>query len=169
MTEINRLVDSVYLPPVIEAPVVETVAVIAPVSEPSIEAPVGTLTEPVLEPAPEIAAPEAALEAPLGMEVPTEAPVVEVVAVVDTLETTPPAPVEEEETSFDKLFALRPDVSVAARGEDESDEDSDDKKDKKKSKKKGVKKFVEITYDPDADVTVARKKHKLGDDGIDWE
>ena len=167
MTEINRLVDSVYQPPVIEAPVVETVAVIAPVSEPSIEAPVGTLPEPVLEPAPEIAAPEAALEAPLGMEVPTEAPVVEVVAVVDTLETTPPAPVEEEETSFDKLFALRPDVSVAAQ--DDTDEDSDEKKDKKKNKKKGVKKFVEITYDPDADVITARKKHKLGDDGIDWE
>jgi hypothetical protein len=75
--------------------------------------------------------------------------------------------VEEEETSFDKLFALRPDVVVAAQ--EETEEEGDEKKDKKKSKKKGVKKFVEIVYDPDADITVARKKHKLGDDGIDWE
>jgi hypothetical protein len=79
------------------------------------------------------------------------------------------AAAEEEESSFDQLFALRPDVVQVAAGEEETEESDEDKKDKKKGKKKGGKKFVEITYDPDADVTVARKKHKRGDEGFEWE
>lgn len=149
MTEITRLVDAVYKPPVIEEPVVEA---------------------PVVETAPEAQAAPAA-------EVQVEAEAVQVEQPTAAVEAASEAtgvdgqvdPLEEEEASFDQLFALRPDVIQVAAGEEETEEEGDDKKDKKKGKKKGGKKFVEITYDPDADITVARKKHKRGDEGFEWE
>jgi len=147
MTEINRLVDAVYKPPV---PVVEAAQ---PTPEPEAQLA-------AVETAPEAAAPQAeaaaAVETAPEAAAPAETPAAE----------AQPAVVEEEEASFDQMFAVTPAVVVS---EEESEEEGDDKKDKKKGKKKGGKKFVEITYDPDADVTVARKKHKRGDDGFEWE
>jgi hypothetical protein len=72
----------------------------------------------------------------------------------------------EEEPSLEELFSLRPEVlESAASTEEEGEEEG---KDKKKGKKKS--KHVEVTYDPDRDLTIATKKHKRGDGGgWDWE
>ena len=72
----------------------------------------------------------------------------------------------EEEVSFDKLFALKPDL-VEADVEEETIEGVSDADAKKKAKKK-KRSSVEITYDPDRDVVLSKKKHKRGD-GFDWE
>jgi N utilization substance protein A len=71
----------------------------------------------------------------------------------------------EEEPTLEELFTLRPEVleNVAVDNEEEDDKDG-----KKKGKKKS--KHVEVTYDPDRDLTIATKKHKRGaDDGWDWD
>lgn len=71
---------------------------------------------------------------------------------------------EEEPSTLDELFALRPEVLDYGVPEDFEDEDEDDSKKKKKKKKK---KFVEVEYDPDHDVIIARKKRKRS--GSDWD
>jgi len=75
---------------------------------------------------------------------------------------------EEEPSSLDELFALRPDILEFVTPVDSEDEDEDDADRKKKAKKK-KKKFVEMEYDPDKDVVVYKKKRKRGDDwDINW-
>jgi N utilization substance protein A len=71
----------------------------------------------------------------------------------------------EEEPSLEEIFTLRPEVLENVSAEDEDDEGNKD--DKKKGKKKS--KHVEVTYDPDRDLTVVTKKHKRGDEGWDWD
>jgi N utilization substance protein A len=86
------------------------------------------------------------------------------VEVVGAVEET--KPIEEESIEgrpLEEIFTLRPDmlkpVAIPAEEEDESD--------KKKKKKK---KHVQIEYDPDKDQTIARKKHKRGDEVAgEWE
>ena len=80
------------------------------------------------------------------------------------LETT----AEGEDVTFDQLFTLQPDVVVTDEESSEEEEGTtiDPKTGKKKKVKKG-RKSVEVEYDPDADRTIARKKHKRG--GEDWE
>ena len=98
-------------------------------------------------------APEAELEAELPVGV----------------EPAPGTEAEEEPTTFDELFKLRADVlENATPDEEEEEEDSDRSTTKKKKKKK--KKFVELEYDPEKDVVVAKKKRKrgVGDWGDDW-
>ena len=56
--------------------------------------------------------------------------------------------VEEEEPTFDQLFALKPDVIPAALAGDEEEEEDGDKKDKKKGKKKAAARLWKLTYDP---------------------
>lgn len=74
----------------------------------------------------------------------------------------PVAPVSEEEpSSFDELFKLRADVMELVSDEEEEEEDEAGRPTQKKKKKK-KKKFVELEYDPDKDVVVARKKRKRG-------
>jgi N utilization substance protein A len=73
-------------------------------------------------------------------------------------------PEEEEPSTLDELFALRPDVLDYDIPDEEEDEDDDQDKKKKKKKKK---KYVEVEYDPDHDVIIARKKRKRG--GLDWD
>ena len=158
MTEITRLVDTVFKPPVIEVP------------QP--EAPVEESAAPVAEAAVVDAIPEAPVEEVSAVVAEVAMPVSEAQPIVETgmPEVIPAAPpTDEEEPTFDALFALRPDVIQVAAGEEESEEDGGDSKDKKKGKKKGSKRFVEITYDPDTDSTTLRKKHKRGEDGIEWE
>lgn len=95
-------------------------------------------------------------EAVLGATAPREA----------ALETAAPAAEEEEESSFDKLFTLRPEVITEAAVDEEEEDDSS--KGKKKGKKKG-RKHVEIEFDPDAGRTIIHKKHKRsGGDQWDW-
>jgi N utilization substance protein A len=144
MNEINRLVNAVYREPVVEAPA-------APVEAPSAET-----TEPVAG-TPEMEAPVLEVQAVVAEVTPVAA----VAAPVTEAEGEP-----EEETTFDELFSLRPDVyQTPPAGEEEETVDENGKK--KKSKKKGGKRFVEITYDPDSDSTTAVKKHKRGDE--EWE
>ncbi len=100
--------------------------------------------EPALEAGEEIAAEEAA-------------PALEAAAVTE--------PGEEEPSTLDELFALRPEVLEYPASEDEEEEDEEDADRKKKKKKK--KKSVEIEYDPDKDVVIMKKKHKRG--GPEWE
>lgn len=109
------------------------------------------------EPITEIAVPSTDTE--------VSSPVVEAVPAVEEAKEE----VEEEEelpTDLNKLFEMNPDVLVAASAEEE-----DDDMRKKDSGKKKKKKHVEITYDPDRDLTVVKKKHKRGTDGgwDDWE
>ncbi len=73
---------------------------------------------------------------------------------------------KEEEPSFDELFTLRPEIISDALTGDDEEEDSSTKDNKKKGKKKG-RRHVEIEYDPDADRTFVKKKHKRGDE-FDW-
>jgi N utilization substance protein A len=64
---------------------------------------------------------------------------------------------EEPELSFDELFKME---TLKKETVDEEEEIEAEIQDKKKKKAKSV--IVE--YDPDRDITIARKKHKRGDD-----
>ena len=76
---------------------------------------------------------------------------------------------QEEEVPVDlaKIFEMNPDVLVANAAVEEEDEESQKKDGGKKKKKK----HVEITYDPDRDLTIVKKKHKQGSAGAwnEWE
>jgi N utilization substance protein A len=112
----------------------------------------------------EIVEPEAVLS--------TAEPVVETTITVAT-DGTGEVPVEtpvqaepEEEVSFDQLFAMKSETFVPVEAVAEEDEEIDDVT--KKASKKKKPKHVEVTYDPDRDMTTAVKKHKRGG-GWEWE
>ncbi len=154
MAEINRLVDGAFLTPAVEEAAAEEAA---PVVEAAAEA---------VEPVEAVEAVEVAAEEAVVVEEPAvEAVVVEAAPVA---ETAPVVEESEEEASFDELFTLKTDAFPAAEPEEEEEEGGEAGKKKKEKKKKG-RKFVEIVYDPDADLTVARKKHKRGDGDFEWE
>ena len=89
------------------------------------------------------------------------APVLEAQVVGVAAEST-----EEEPTTLDEIFALRPEaLEFTEPIEDEEDEDDDSQRKKKKKKKK---KFVEVEYDPEQDVVIYKKKRKHGDSG-EWD
>jgi N utilization substance protein A len=81
-------------------------------------------------------------------------------------EETPAAEAETEELSLDELFTLKPEVLVAGATIEEDESASSTGAAAKKKKKK---KYVEVTYDPDRDITTARKVHKRDDGTIVWE
>lgn len=76
----------------------------------------------------------------------------------------------EETLSFDEMFKLKPEVfntGITAADDDLEetvDDDEGEKPGKKKAKKS--KKHRELEYDPDLDLTIAKKKHKRGEE--DW-
>ena len=70
----------------------------------------------------------------------------------------------EEEPSLEEIFSMRPEVLENVT--DTTEEEDEEGKEKKKTKKKS--KHVEVTYDPDRDMTTVKKKHKRGDEW-DWE
>jgi N utilization substance protein A len=158
MTEINRLMETLEITAATElaAAKVEEVPAAEP-SAPEVFPPVEVVAaetvvqETVVETAPtvEIQAEVPAEEAPVPESGVAEQPVI-----------------SEEETSFDQLFALKPGIIEPAAEEEEEEEGTESAKDKKKKKKK---KFVELTYDPDRDVVLAKKKHKRGGTEWDWE
>ena len=157
MTEINHLMEAMEATAATEqvAPQVEVVPVEA--AAPEVTPPVEVEAAPVAEAAVE----EPVAEVTPAIETQAETLAEEVLAAEN-------APVEqpvpgEEETTFDELFALKPGI-IEPVAEEEEEEGSDSSKDKKKKKKK---KFVELTYDPDRDVVLAKKKHKRG--GIEWD
>ncbi len=74
---------------------------------------------------------------------------------------------EEETSTLEEIFALKPDafdVDLTATDFEEEDEEETDAKKKKKEKKK---KYVEMEYDPDQDVVIVKRKRKR--DSEDWE
>jgi N utilization substance protein A len=118
----------------------------------------------VIEPAVEV------IEAPVEAEV-SEAVAEEVIEEPEVIEAEVFAEEvkvpEEEPSSLEELFALRPDVlEYVGPVEDEEDEEEDADRKKKKKKKK---KYVETEFDPDRNVVVYTKKRKRGDDwGENW-
>jgi len=70
---------------------------------------------------------------------------------------------ELEGRPLEEIFTLKPDMLHPATTTTEEEEDDSDKKKEKKKKKK----VVEVVYDEDLDKTIAKKKHKRGDEG--WE
>ncbi len=96
------------------------------------------------------------------LEKPEEAvePALEAQGVIEAVEGE-----EEEPTTLDEIFALRPEaLEFTEPVEDEEDEDEDSQRKKKKKKKK---KFVEVEYDPEQDVVIYKKKRKRGGPG-EW-
>jgi N utilization substance protein A len=160
MTKITEFVESLTQPVVEEAPAeeVETTEEVAVTAE--AEAPAET-TEAVAE------APETAEEVVEEQPVP-EAAVETSVEAVETAETAEEQAVEEEEVTFDELFALKPELIEPVVFEEEEEEETTDTKTGKKGKKK-KKKHVEVEYDPERDMTIARKKHKRDGGGWEWE
>ncbi|GAP21219.1 transcription termination factor NusA [Leptolinea tardivitalis] len=119
------------------------------------------------------------LEAPAVVEVPepivespiVETPIVETTPVSDVEMAEPVTTVEsveepEEEVSFDQLFSLKSEALDIIEPVSEEDDELDEVS--KKSGKKKKPKHVEVTYDPDRDMTTVIKKHKRGG-GWDWD
>jgi len=147
--------------PEAEAPVIEAElpAEIEAVPEVEVEA------EAELAPTPE----EEIMPVAVESAAPEAVEVVEEELLIPELEVevaAPGIPEEEETTSFDELFKLRPDVLEMVGPVDEEEEEDGDRSTTKKKKKK-KKKFVEVEYDPDKDIMVARKKRKRGGGG-EW-
>jgi N utilization substance protein A len=94
----------------------------------------------------------------------------EVEAESETEEETTEEP--QEEMSFDEMFKISTDEfdHEEVDSVDDAEEDDDDEESPGKKKKKKTKKFRELEYDPDRDITIAKKKHKRGeDDWGEWE
>ena len=177
MNEIMRLIEAYTITPApAEAPEAEVVPLEA--VEPQVEE---ETAEPVEVETPALATAEAAAESVMEESAPAQVEEVvqaaaEEAPVIGEAELAPAAPVaeavtqivEEEETTFDELFTLRPDiVEEEAVGDEEDEEGATSAKGKKKGKKK-AKQRVEIEYDPEADLTIVRKKHKRGADEWEW-
>jgi N utilization substance protein A len=160
MNEINKLVDSLEATKQAavqgEAEAVAEVepAAVQPEVEPVLEEAVSTAPEVVEE---AVAQPEEIVEFVPQIEEPVVVPEGE----VEPLES-------EEEPSFDKLFALKPDMIPVVDVDDE-EESEDSAKTKPGKKKKKSRKSVEITYDPDRDMMLTKKKHKRGDGVWEWD
>lgn len=165
MQEIQRLVELYTIIPAEEAPeAVTTEEATEPV--PAEETRPGGFESVIAAPVDEIV--QAAEQEPTVAEDVTIAPESPVQAAAASAEGQPETTAEGEEVTFDQLFTLQPDVVVTDEegSEDEEGTTIDPKTGKKKKVKKG-RKSVEVEYDPDADRTIARKKHKRG--GEDWE
>jgi transcription termination/antitermination protein NusA len=173
MQDITRLIDSVLasMPAEAEAaPAAEAEQPAAEAEQPSAEAETApAVVETALDT--EVEQPEAEGEQPavVGTTVEETQPA-QAETLTEAIAAAPSTEVEEteeegetEETTFDELFTLQPEVNAEEAESEEEDEAG--KTGKKKSKKKG-RKHVEIEYDPDADRTFVTKKHKRGDD---WE
>ncbi len=145
MAEISAMIDDLDRKPEVAEPVAEVSTVEIPEAE--------------------IAAPEAVVES-----IEAVAPVVETETELQTVEEVSPASIEEEEeATFDELFKLRPEVTVATDVDEEEDTEGVDGKGKKKAGGKKKRTTVVVEYDPDTDQTIARKKHKRAGGGWEWD
>jgi N utilization substance protein A len=84
--------------------------------------------------------------------------------IIEIEQKTPETVDESEETTFDELFTLKPDIIIPTESIEEDEEE-----DAKKGKKKKKSKHVEVVYDPDRDMTLVTKKHKRGGEDWDWD
>lgn len=160
-----RAKDLVETTPAIEA--------VLPVDEMAVT-PTDVITPVVKDEVLEQAAQDQIKESAIDEVVQTEAQVFEEVTsapdlITDVTETVVPQEETEleEETSFNELFTLRPEVISEVVADEEEEDDLTTSKGKKKGKKKG-RKHVEIEFDPDAGRTIIHKKHKRGG-GDSWE
>jgi N utilization substance protein A len=149
MQEINSLMESVLNP--VEAPESASVESTEVAAEAEVVA-VPEIEIPIVEAEPEI------------IEI-IEEPVVEFEKGGKKEEKVEEEEEEEGEISFEELFSLKTALEQS-RGAPEGEATVDDAD--KKAKKKGSK-YVEIEYDPDRDLTIARKKHKRAGSGEGWE
>ncbi len=86
-------------------------------------------------------------------------------ATLDAASVQPEAVLEDEaEPRFAEILSQHPEIVSDVTSSEEEESEADKKK--KGKKKKGH--HVEIEYDPEVDRTFVKKKHKRGDDGIDW-
>jgi len=144
MTEITKLMEDLKL-----------------AREAELEAP--TPAAEVVEPVAEATLVEGRLEEVENPAVESEVKLVEPGTEEIVEETTIP-----DASSLEEILKVKPEVFEEKNFKDavvEEDPEKDADKAGKKGKKKG--KYVEITYDPDRDVTVAKKKHKR-DDPLGW-
>jgi N utilization substance protein A len=129
--------------------------ILQPLALPSIESikPVEGVTEEIVEAAEAEPATEIALPETEGKSAEELKPIVEM------------GPEEELPQSLDEIFALKPEVLVSTPSDEEEEGGDDSKKPGKKKKKKSV----EMEYDPDKGIMVAKKKHKRPGAWGDWE
>lgn len=149
----------------LEAGLLEPEAEAEPTAEPAVVALEGVVTEeaPAVE-APEV---ETVIEAGEEIEVPIEEPAEEMELVLEAQVTGQELEsLEEEPTTLDEIFALRPEALEFVEPIEDEEEEEDDSQRKKKKKKK--KKFVEVEYDPEQDVVIYKKKRKRGGMG-EWD
>lgn len=179
-TEPDRLTDlsgigPKYLEKIQEfiASLPEIVPSIVPAVE-QIEEQVPVLSEEQKQPSEAIESPEIEEEVKITEESISESKAEEIIlepqiSQIDTDEKVD----EKEELSFEEMFTLRPEafkseaIDDEKLDEDEGDDESSITPSKKKRKKQ--KNYREIEYDPDLDMTFSRKKHKRGDDEMDWK
>lgn len=166
MDDIGTAIAAILVPLESQEPEVVEAEPAADIQEPSL-----TIVEPEVESAAAEVMPEA-VAAEVAPETEEEAEAVPgaTLELVETAGIAETAPVElEEPQTLDKLFEIQPEIFDFEEVSEEEDEflDDSDKKQKgdKKKKKSKKKKFVEIEYDPDHDVVIAKKKHKRED----WE
>jgi hypothetical protein len=76
---------------------------------------------------------------------------------------------EEPAQSFEEIFSVQPEmIDIDEVEEDDEEEETDrTKKRAPKKKRKTQKKYVDVEYDPEADVTLYRKRRK--GDSDEWE
>lgn len=120
----------------------------------------------VVEPAevlqPELPQPEAEIETEIA---PVEAVGEELVAEVPTQEISqePELVVEAESIPAGQEESFAFDINVIGEIEELEEEEGEEEDDKdKKGKKRKKKKFVQLEYDPDKDVVIAKRKRKRG-------
>lgn len=142
----------------ISLPEIETIPEAASLPEEegvSVTQPVEAVQPESLQPETELeveVAPAEAVAEEMGAEVPTQEISQETEAAV-AAEAVPAG--QEESFAFD--------VNVIGEIEELEDEESEDEDDKdKKGKKRKKKKFVQLEYDPDKDVVIAKRKRKRG-------
>ncbi len=155
---------------------IEALTSIMPEDEEPVEE---TVEEPVAEVTAETIEAEVDTEPERVEDIDEEKPEVEETPEPDTLAKTDEAEIETKETeeietpeSLEEIFAIPPELLAVEDLVDEEEEEDIDKvvtskKRSPKKKKKTQKKYVDIEYDPDADVTLYRKRHKS--EGEEWE
>jgi len=83
--------------------------------------------------------------------------------------TEPIASTIAEEENFADIFTLTVIEPPIITDDDEEAYEIETPKKSKKDKKKRRSAKVQIEYDPDKDMTIVHKKHKLGDDDSGWD
>lgn len=151
MSEINNLMEQLAAQKVAEEQAAQLLAAEAPAEQADTVTPepVGELAQQD-QPGSEAAQPEAQVAEPVAEP---------------ALEGEP----TEEETSFETIFTLRPDMVDTATTEEVEEEEEVTPTSGKTKKSKKKRKSVEVVYDPDRDVVVSKKKHKRGTAEWDWE